>query len=155
MKSLCFWSRKTPGSSFSLAEKHSSGNILVRIPCRKFHASVLIKKASSYLFPVIERDFSEHWVLSWKANAVVLGTVRYWQMGVMLFMADSEGVQVLMATRKLCCEIQLPLLLAQTRGQEISEILHIPHKISFIPHSGLFFGTTVHTGISSMSHNCR
>ena len=64
MKSLCFRSRRTPGSSFSLAEKHPSKNIPVRIPHRKLHASAQIKKASTYLFPLIERDFSEHRVLS-------------------------------------------------------------------------------------------
>lgn len=63
---------------------------------------------------------------------MVLGIVRHGKMGVMLFMVDSEGVQVVIATRKLCCEIQLPLLLAQSQGQEVSEILHFYSRFRVI-----------------------
>lgn len=148
MKSLCFWSRKAPDSSFSLAEKHSSKNILVRIPYRKFHASAQIKKASTFLFPLIERDSSEHWVLSWKADAGVLGIVRYWQMGMMFIIVDSEGVQMPTATWN--CAAGSSCFCCQHRFGA-RKLLRF---CTFRPDPRLFFGTTVHAGSSSLSQNC-
>lgn len=66
-------------------------------PHRKRHASAQIKKVSTYLFPLIERDFSEHSVFSWKASGLVLGIERCCQPRVIL-LVDSEGVHAPITT---------------------------------------------------------
>lgn len=117
MKSLRFLSRRMPSTFFSLAEKKKKP-FQYKHPCedpqRRHHASAQIKQAPTYLFPLIERDFSEHRVLSWKASGLVLGIESRWQPRVMLSAVDSEGVQALITTHKLCLGIQLPLLPTQT-----------------------------------------
>lgn len=112
-------------------------------PRRRHHASAQIKKASTYLFPLIERDFSEHRVLSWKASGLVLGIERCWQPRVMLLAVDSESAQP-----HVSCAAESGCLCCQCRLHSAREILRL---CTFIPDSGLFFGTTMHTGISSLS----
>ena len=105
-----------------------------------------IKEASIYLFPLIERNFSEHWVPCWRP------AVWFWESWDARRLEQCSSQEILGKYR--CWES----LVNSAAG---SSCLCYRHRISgawkflrlctFILDSGLFFGITIHAGISSLS----
>lgn len=125
-------------------------NILVRIPFRKWHASAQIKKASTYLFPLIERDFSETRFYPERPG------VWFWELW------DGERWVWCSAGTILClhwgwvgasCKSQwrIPRPCLQTR---LSSVRKSQNFCMFIPDPGIVLGTAIYTGISCPSQPC-
>lgn len=143
------------GSSFSLAEiKHSRKEIFLwEFPLGNGMHLLRLKKASTYLFLLIERDFSETRFYPERPG------VWFWELW------DSETWAWCSAGRILCllwgwvgasCKSQwrTPRPCLQPQALALSSARKSQNFCMFIPDPGIVLGTAIHTGISCPSQPC-